>query len=293
MKNNLMPVPSPRHPAVGLLFAGSCSRTIMNPINDVMVQLNIAFPAGTGSTSAVEVGSDVEKVGRTTEYTTSTVTEVDLTVTINYDFGPATFDDQIATAWMSDGGDSGSVVCLGGAGGSEDHCGCGTSSAAVDLLGVDLKADVCMAQEVRDKYLRQTRIGRWAVDLFALNEERFLERYRSTEIKESDRAYARKLYSKYVDEARAAFIDLDNPDRRLTEQHMRDAKSAFGRLKKYLHKDEIAAGERLFELGEKALGASPREALAMLNDEALFEEVQTIVADVSSIQTKSDSCDDQ
>jgi len=292
MKNNLMPVPSPGHPAVGLLFAGSCNRTIMNPINDVVNQLNISFPAGPGSISAVEIGTDVEKVGRTTEYTTSTITEVDLTVTIPYDFGSATFDDQIATAWMSDGGDSGSVVCQGGAGGSEDHCGCGTSTAAAGLLGVDLKPDVCMAQEVRDKFLRQTRIGRWAVDLFALNEERFLERFRGTEIKEVDRTHARKIYSKYVDEARAAFIEVDNPDRRLTEQHLRDATSGFGRLKKYLRKDEVVAGERMLEMAHKAVGANAREVLAMLNDESLFAEVKKIAESVSTIRTKDRCCED-
>ena len=84
VKNNLMPVASPAHPAVGLLFAGGCNRTIMNPINDVLSALNISFPAGGGSTVSADIGMNVEKVGRTTEYTTSTIKEIDASVTIKY-----------------------------------------------------------------------------------------------------------------------------------------------------------------------------------------------------------------
>ncbi len=82
----------------------------MNPIDSVLAQLNISFPAGKGSTTTATIGMNVEKVGRTTEYTTSTVKEIDATVVVGYDFGNATFDKQITTAWMSDPGDSGSVV---------------------------------------------------------------------------------------------------------------------------------------------------------------------------------------
>lgn len=122
MKDDLMPVANQEHPAVGLLFAGGCNRAIMNPIVDVLVQLDVALPAGPGSVAAADLGMALEKVGRTTEYTTSTVTEIDVTVRILYDFGPATFDRQIAAAWMASPGDSGSLVCRGGAGGLDDRC---------------------------------------------------------------------------------------------------------------------------------------------------------------------------
>lgn len=123
MKDELMAPPTPEHPAVGLLFAGSCNRTTMNPIRDVVSQLDIAFPAGSDAVGVADLGMHLEKVGRTTEYTTSTVTEIDVTITIPYGFGAATFDGQFATSWMADSGDSGSVVCRGGAGGAEDRCG--------------------------------------------------------------------------------------------------------------------------------------------------------------------------
>ncbi|MEM1177717.1 MAG: hypothetical protein AAGM22_05200 [Acidobacteriota bacterium] len=288
MKNNLMEIPNPDHPAVGLLFAGSCNRSIMNPIDQVLSQLNIEFTQGPGATIGAEIGMNVEKVGRTTEYTTSTITEVDVTVSIPYDFGTATFDSQIATSWMSDPGDSGSVVCAGGEGGMQDQCGCGSTSAAASVLGADVRTDAAMAQAFRDKVLRQTRIGAWAADLFAMNEERFLERFHATSVDRDDHDYARTLYGRYAKDARAAFVDMENPDRRVTDEHFRDAKKALERASKYLDKAEQDAAGRVFELAEKAKGATAREALAMLEDKDLHEELKRIVAEVPSI--REDDC---
>lgn len=126
VKDNLIPVATPNHPAVGLLFAGSCNRTLMNPIDDVLRRLNVRFLAGSDVTVAADIGMNVEKVGRTTEYTTSTITEIDVSVSVGYDMlGSVGFVRQIATAFMSEGGDSGSLVYRGGEGGNEDRCGGG------------------------------------------------------------------------------------------------------------------------------------------------------------------------
>lgn len=117
VKDDLVPVASADHPAVGLLFAGSANRTLLNPIDLVLARLGVAFLAGAGVTAAVDVDSRVEKVGRTTRYTTSTVTEIDVSVTVGAGPGLSfSFDGQIATAALSEPGDSGSVVYLGGAG---------------------------------------------------------------------------------------------------------------------------------------------------------------------------------
>ncbi len=284
MKNNLMPVPSPGHPAVGLLFAGGCSRTIMNPINTVLSQLNISFPAGAGSTAGGDIGVNVEKVGRTTEYTTSTITEIDVTVTIPYDFGNATFDRQITTAWMSDKGDSGSVVCVGGAGGDENECGCLTTSTAERISGLDLGLDEALEKEFREKYLSQTRLGRYLIDLYFRNERRLAERARSAKISESDRAFGRYLYQAYMDEARLAALQPHNPDLRLTEKHLEEARQALGRARPYLARDELAAAERLFALARQAMGKNAAEILEMLNDEELYRQVVSILSEVKFLR---------
>lgn len=291
--NNIFAVPSPAHRAVGLLFAGSCNRTIMSPIDTVLNLLNISFPGGPGATVAADIGMNVEKVGRTTEYTTSTIQEIDVTVSVGYDMGTVEFDGQITTAWMSNPGDSGSLIYEGGAGGEVDNCsgGCASTSAVEAQTGLDLKQERCMADTIRDKFLRQTKIGRWAVDLFYLNEDRGLDRLNRTDIDQADREFGRKLYDKYADEARQAFAEGERSNRKVTDQHFRDAKSALKRAQKYMSKDEREASERLFALAEKhAKGKTARELLALLNDEKLFKELQEIASRVEFIKTKDDGC---
>lgn len=284
MKDNLMPVPNPNHPAIGLLFAGSCNRTIMNPIRDVLAQLDIQFPAGPSSIAAADIGMNVEKVGRTTEYTTSTVAEIDVTVTIDYDFGPATFDDQIATAWMSDGGDSGSIVCLGGAGGNEDHCDCQSVATAAQLLGVDLSLDQAVEKEFRERHLSQTRIGRYAIDLYLRNEARLVNRATTAKIAEAERPVARELYDKYIEQVRVALLAPNRADLRLTEEHLQDARQALERAKRYMTQEEASIADELFELASQAQGRTVREMLEMLNDEALYQRVRELVARIEFLE---------
>jgi hypothetical protein len=289
--DDIIPVASPDHPAVGLLFAGSCSRTVMNPIADVLNQLNIRFPTA-GSTAIAELGMKVEKVGRTTEYTTSSVTEIDATVTIAYDFGNATFDNQFTTAWMSNAGDSGSVVYQGGEGGNENQCGsCGSTSSASRLMGVNLHREQEMAKMVRDQFLRHTRIGRWAIDLFYANEARALQRLADTKIERNDREYARQLFSQYREDGYAIFAQGEKSNLTLTEHHLKDAKSALKRAEKYLEKDEVHAADELLELVKKhGLGKNVREILALLNDEMLAKQVKDIMGKVKFIQSHEGRC---
>ena len=284
--NNIFPVASVAHRAVGLLFAGGCNRTIMNPISDVLSQLNISLPAGAGSTTAADIGMDVEKVGRTTEYTTSTIKEIDATVSVGgYSFGSATFDGQITTAWMSDGGDSGSLVYQGGAGGDENKCGCPIMSAAGSLLTTDVTQDWFMAEVVRDKLLRQTKIGKFAVDMLYLNAEILLERFRLAHVDENDRKYARKLYQKYIEDIRHVFVEGEKSKRCLTELHLNDAKLALKRAHKYMGDDERLAANQIFDLVSKhGKGKNVRDILALLNDEMLFKQVKEIVAKVKSLK---------
>ena len=284
MKDNLMPVPSRDHPALGLHFAGSCNRSLMNPINAVLNQLNIQLLGGPAAVDQADVGMAVEKVGRTTEYTTADVTEIDVTVSIPYDFGNATFTGQIARAYMTEGGDSGSIVCAGGEGGDDDNCGCISTSAAEKVLGVDLGLDEALEKEFRQKYLSQTRIGRYAIDLYFLNERQIVRRARSAKVNESDSAFARYLYRTYADEARRAALQPNNPDIVLREEHLKEARAALGRAAQYLSEDEQRAAEQLYKLATQAEGKNLSEILEMLNDRALLEEVVEIMRAVKSLR---------
>jgi hypothetical protein len=69
--------------------------------------LNIGVPTGVGSAT---LGTLVQKMGRTTGYTTGQITQVDVTVSVDYGGKLATFRNQLLAGAMSQGGDSGSAV---------------------------------------------------------------------------------------------------------------------------------------------------------------------------------------
>lgn len=286
MKNNLMPVPTSDHPAVGLLFAGACNRTMLNPISSVLSGLNINFLSGTNATATAEVGMHVEKVGRTTEYTTADVTEIDVTFSMAYNFGPATFDNQIATAAMAQPGDSGSVVCKGGKGGTSDMCGsCGTSSAVADALGIDTSVDQAVVEDFRDKHFRHSQTGAYLVDLFRENEERIARRAQRTLISEADREYFRKLYDKHAHSVRMALLQPERTDFRITEEHVREIREGIKRISShYLLEEEREPAEELLETIASLKGQTIKEALATLNTKQFAERMKHIMSKVKFLE---------
>lgn len=57
-----------------------------------------------------KVGSQVQKLGRTTDYTTGRVVGVNASFSVEYDFGVASFNKCVVLSAMSKGGDSGSII---------------------------------------------------------------------------------------------------------------------------------------------------------------------------------------
>jgi hypothetical protein len=72
--------------------------------------LEIGVPTGVGK---AELDSIVQKSGRTTGYTQANVLDVDATVKVEYGGFEASFENQIITDYMSDPGDSGSLLLDG------------------------------------------------------------------------------------------------------------------------------------------------------------------------------------
>ncbi|MBN1934217.1 MAG: hypothetical protein JW934_06115 [Anaerolineae bacterium] len=83
---------------------------IARPLSSDLVRpeiLEIGRPKGI---SGGALGMKVQKTGRTTGYTTGQITQIDVTVQIDYGGQPVTFVDQWMATRMSAGGDSGSAV---------------------------------------------------------------------------------------------------------------------------------------------------------------------------------------
>ena len=69
--------------------------------------LYIGAPTGVGEAT---LGTEVQKTGRTTGHTQDIITQIDATVSINYNGPIAVFSGQLVAGPMSQGGDSGSAV---------------------------------------------------------------------------------------------------------------------------------------------------------------------------------------
>lgn len=69
--------------------------------------LGLGLPTGLGE---VELGQSVQKMGRTTGLTQGTITQIDVTVNVDYAGRKARFEDQVFATPMSGPGDSGSTI---------------------------------------------------------------------------------------------------------------------------------------------------------------------------------------
>jgi hypothetical protein len=147
------------------------------------------------------------------------------------------------------------------------ECICPSVSAAAELLGVDLSADAAIEHDFREKYLQQTRTGRYAVDLFMANEQYLLQRVRKTRLADYDRDFLRELYAKHIPDLRSALVDPEKSEFRLSEQHLNDAREAVARLKQHLSGDELDVLNELLELASEGVGKTIPEILGLLNDE--------------------------
>lgn len=84
---------------------------IATPLNDGDVTDDILDIGSIAGMTTGQLGMDLQKSGRTTQYTTGTIEQVDVTVNIQYGAGQiARFTDQLMAGAMSQGGDSGSAV---------------------------------------------------------------------------------------------------------------------------------------------------------------------------------------
>lgn len=296
-KDNLMPYPSVDHPAVGLLFAGGGGRTLLNPIRDVMALLNISFlsEGAAGATSEATIGMAVEKVGRTTEYTTGQVMEIDVTSSVGpYECGNAMFDGQIATCDMSCPGDSGSVVCAGGDGTcAEMDCGCGTSAAATHVFGLDISLDRIVEKEFRERYLSRTLVGKYLLDIYFRNENQIVQRTREAmrnKEAEAHQVFARSLHNKYASALREALLQPDRSDMRLSAEHLEDVKQGLSRAKPHMSREEVRAAEEVLKLTKSAVGKTVREILDMLNNKELYDHVVQLVKSLPGLKEPDCGC---
>jgi hypothetical protein len=84
---------------------------IARPLRDEDVSAEILEIGPVQGMASAELGTPIQKSGRTTAFTTGEIEQVDVTVNVQYGAGQiARFSDQLMAGAMSQGGDSGSAV---------------------------------------------------------------------------------------------------------------------------------------------------------------------------------------
>ena len=104
------PQPAPPTPQINEPGNNTVDCAIAKPLSPDLVLpdiLNIGVPLGVGTAT---LGTQLQKMGRTTGYTTGQITQVDVTVSVDYGGPIATYRNQLMAGAMSQGGDSGSAV---------------------------------------------------------------------------------------------------------------------------------------------------------------------------------------
>ncbi|HEX8647412.1 MAG TPA: hypothetical protein VF715_10970 [Thermoleophilaceae bacterium] len=294
------PVATSDTPAVGLLFAGGDTRTFFNPIRAVLERIAFQFFAGNPFVDPY-VGMIIQKTGRTTEHTVGRITEVDVSVTVGYhDRGVARFNHQFSTTPMGLPGDSGSVALRGGdPAGIVDVSGpytgiglsCASLATAEEVLGIPITEDDPTIRRARDRYLRQTLVGRYLVELFYHNELRLQDRLKGTEVRRDDRLLAQAIYKRYAGDLKYTIANAEKRGSKVDSQHLVDLTVGVNALERYQSADEARAAQAMLEIARRAEGKNFREVLDMLNDRSTLRRVQQIMGRVESINTDFDFTD--
>jgi len=107
---SLMRLFGPAKPLINEPGNNTVDCAIAKPLSADLVDpdiLKIGIPTGAGTAS---LGTQVQKSGRTTGLTTDQITQIDVTVSVDYGGKIAIYKNQLMAGAMSQGGDSGSAV---------------------------------------------------------------------------------------------------------------------------------------------------------------------------------------
>ncbi|MDV6013970.1 hypothetical protein [Haloechinothrix sp. LS1_15] len=282
------------HPAVGMVFAGICAtkKTWAIPITTLLSELDVQLP-GEGAARDPELGMVVEKVGRTSGYTSSRITETDDEVSVEFGEPGSSrilkFDGVFVIEDFSHPGDSGSVVCLGGAG--DTHAGpcpgglCRIVPALEDRYDLPLTDDTELAERVRDEFLSMTRLGRLITGVVYTNEEMFLQRIEEAELSGWEQAQAEALYENWIGFARRVIDNPHHPDAVVTQEMLDELTASINGLSiMHLTEQEASALQRINdEIVSGTLGMDHDALLAFMSAQDNYDTVRDILAEVPTI----------
>ncbi|RMI46609.1 hypothetical protein EBO15_06700 [Actinomadura harenae] len=291
--NDLMPEISPTHPAVGMTIAGNnygfCYLTVAETTR---TQLNFKFPNATSAsncTKAPTVGMKLEKVGRTSAYSSGTVMSIGNTIKVDAGspVGQITIKNVIFVPFFSLLGDSGSIACEGGDGKTYPDFGlipCPLLGTIGSYYGFDLTSENALADQLRDSYLMQSPVGRLLIQGTYMNSQMVKDRLAGKTPTTEEQYYAQQFHTRYRDFIANVITDPTSTAT-VTEQHLRDTVFIMdGLSQSVLTAEEAKAAWTMYDqVLVKMLGMNRTQMIAFMNNDALAQQVYTALKAVPTV----------
>jgi hypothetical protein len=312
--DDLMAPISPTHPTVGMVVAGDGINTFLTRMDATIAALNVQLlgaSGGPGASSEViapEIFMNLEKVGRTTGYTSATVLGIGFSVKVGTggSLGVVEYDDLIWTLFFSLPGDSGSVACAGGSGNllfvlvflllltfciSEAD-----EMAKYYEIPVNSKENLGLAKKFQDSFLSQTITGQLLIAISYANmgtvTNRLKSRTGTAHNQAQAEAQARGYYSQYHDLA-VKIITGKDPDAVITKAELDTVSNILLGLSLPASQGgtgmltglETSAAFALYsEVAQPTLGMDRQKLVEYMNDHTVFKKVYEQAAKVPTVK---------
>lgn len=316
--DGLMGPISPSHPAVGMVVADdsqSCGRNcFLSRMDYTLGSLDVTLAAATAGSIAVvvpSVGMNIEKVGRTTGYTSSTIDATGVQVKVNNGTIAYTLSDLIWTQAFSLQGDSGAVACVGGNGityaplnpacESAGSGGCALLDAISTYYDIPLNtsANSTLADNFRDNFLAQSNTGQLLIGTTYLNTQAVINRLNSAtgaaHNQAEAQAEAKALYSSYH-ALESVLAGSAGPTAVVTSEQV----NAMGEILSGLTRPVASGGTSMLNAAESTacytlfsdvlvnvIGMNQRQVIDYMNMSSVFQRVRAALTSVPTIGSVS------
>lgn len=295
--DGLMKPISATHPAVGMCSFSDVQglNCFLTPIQTVVNALGVEFLPGSSCIVAPQIGMHIEKVARTSGYTSSTVDALEAQVKVSDpDTGRVlVFGGLIWTQAFQLPGDSGAVACEGGNGRTfvpPPTSPCPLLASVGHYFGLPLIKDNSLTTQAKNEFLAQSLVGNLIIGLVYNNSQTVIKRVKDKEAPPIERANAESLYAKYLPLIKSALAHPTGTKLVVTKGNLNDFQfvlaglSGAGGLPPLLTKDETAALETIYsEVLVHTKGMDFQKLVAYMNEISVYEKTVKALSKVPTI----------
>lgn len=292
--DNLMKPISATHPAVGMVKASDSSNNcFLCRMDRTISLLGVSLLLATPESSCViapRIDMKIEKVGRTSGYTSSIIDAIGVQIKINYPgIGTAVFKDMIWTQAFNLPGDSGAVACQGGNGRTfvpPPEAPCPVLGSVGSYFNLPLTKDNSLTSQIKNQFLFQSLAGNLIIGLIYVNAQTVINRVKNKKAPGVEQSYAEEYYNKYLAIAKAALADPGSKTRVVTQGNLDDFQfilaglSGAGGLPPLLTADESKAMQKLYtDVIVQTKGMDYQKVVSYMNETSVTQKViQTLEA---------------